>query len=398
MVRIDRIPFHLFLSLNLAAAYSVLIVHKDMVNSVLVFSVFCASSILILLQNGTSLKFSKNQVMVLLSIAIGAVSVLCLQNIILGDAYDQYGRSALGWSSVAMISNLIWFSLGLVIANSIYVEGRAMPLAYTLAITITISLNIGEVLKGVVYSAGNNNGGSVTFNHLFVASNVVVLYFYCFSAFGAVGRFLLSIIYLFLIFSLQGRSALLVTIITVVIYLVVTSSLTQKLKGFLFVVMLGVSLEFINLGFSVSDLGSRFNLSDGILEDVSVQNRLRALIDGIEFLPQQFLIGNPTIFITHMDGLGSYMHNFISTLQIYGFPFTVILSFGVIFGVTKFHSIIDLTNPSHTFIFLVLIYSLLQMVVAQSILFKLFWFILGVVIAIVRTDIVMPEDRFNNVK
>ena len=69
MVRIDRIPFHLFLSLNLAAAYSVLIVHKDMVNSVLVFSVFCASSILILLQNGTSLKFSKNQVMVLLSIA-----------------------------------------------------------------------------------------------------------------------------------------------------------------------------------------------------------------------------------------------------------------------------------------------------------------------------------------
>ncbi len=379
MLDTKKISVHLFLIVNLLTVFSVLILHKDIVNSALISLVVFTSFILITLSEKKYFKFTRIQFIVIGLIFFSAICVLCIQNIVLTNTYDQYGRSALGWSAIAMISNLIWFCWGLVIANSIDIKSRMAPLFYTSILFITICSNIENIFKGVVFSVGNSHGGSETFNHLFVTSNVVILFFYCFSAFKGVGRFFISVVYLFLLFSLQGRAALLGCVITLLIFWIIKSNIYDKIK-FVIPLLICTFLIFlyVDLGDFSSHFGSRFSFSGGVGGDTSFYNRIRGMIEGSNWLIEQFFVGDPTIFISQMSGLGSYMHNFISTWQIYGFPFSVVLLVGVLTGVTRIYSIIDLNKSSHVFIFLTLIYSLLQIIVAQSILFKLFWFALGI--------------------
>lgn len=400
-MKVNSISFHLFLIINLCVVIGVLVLHKEIVNSVLIFATLVISAVFFSIKSIKNTKYSPSQIIIIVSICSGAIMVLCLQGLALDDVHDEYGRSALGWSSAAMVSNLIWFCWGAIIASSIQIHERSYIAAYvyTGVLFYAIMSNIEDVFKGVIFAAENTRGGSVTFNHLFVASNVVILFFYCFSALRGKSRLIISFIYFFLLFSLQGRAALLGSIITLLIYWSITLTTFEKLKTIvIFMLMFTLLLYNINSNDLITHLGSRFNFSSGVLGDDSFYHRFEGMVKGVEWLPQQALFGDPTIFINHMDGLGSYMHNFFSTWQIYGLPFSLILVISICYAIKKFSYYFDINNRGHVFMFLLLVYSLFQLIIAQSILFKLFWFILGVTLT--RSDIkvtVIEKANKNNV-
>ena len=332
-----------------------------------------------------NIRIKKSQLFLLCFLIFGAIGVVIFQKLLLEDVYDQYGRSAVNWSTSVMLSNLIWFFWGIVIANSITVKGKLLPLFYTVVLCFAVFINIDDVFKGVVFSAENTRGGSATFNHLFVASNVVVLFFYCFSSYSGRARLMVSILYLYVLFSLQGRAALFGAISTIFIFWLINSGLSSKLKVIAFFSsVLMISLFSIDFGSLQSNLGSRFSFSSGMDEDISFIYRLQAMVEGVNWLPQQTLFGDPTIFVKYMSGLGSYMHNFLSIWQIFGLPFTIITVFLMYYGTRKFSIVFDKNDPSCVFIFLILVYSIIQLIIAQSILFKVFWFILGVIFSRVK--------------
>jgi hypothetical protein len=245
-------------------------------------------------------------------------------------------------------------------------------------------------MQFMYYSSGNYyvdydaisqkmNGGWVS--HLDFGATLVLLCFILISnlTMPLLLIFIPSSIYLFII--LEGRSALI--IYTITLYFVIVNNISRN-KLSLKVFLIGIPL------FSVSWIAYLI-----FINDTSFVDRIYLFVKGYDYIYQQLLIGDPVKILTYGNNYGSYMHNILGAIQIFGllmFILTLLLSFSV--SIRLFDNK-KLEPHNYTiFVRMLFIYSTISLLLTKFISEWIFWFSLGVAVSYISANFNIKKWTF----
>lgn len=371
-----KIPFLIFLFLHLMQIYSVLVQGFEFLNTyvLLCFILFvvCAGWI-----NQPS-KIRKSTFIYCLSV-IGLIFLSIAWQLVMDEnIVGPFDRQSHSWLISVSVSSIVWFLLGICLANNVHKLNLYTILFFNASLLIIFYLSVESIFKGIVFQAGNSQRGIQTFNHLFVSSSLLILIFTSVYSLKS-SPILLNMffpIWFLMLFLIQSRSSLLIFVIVFFFFL-----LKQKKWKYLgpFFLQLAFYVVFLAHILDASLLSSRFSLSEGILNDESVSARISGIFD-LNFLSvNQLFMGSVYNIVMSTGGFGGYAHNYLSMLQIYGiFPFILtpcLLYLKLINGKNR------LMNEN-SFVWLLLVFSIVALVLSQSVVYKLPWFAFGLVVGL----------------
>lgn len=216
------------------------------------------------------------------------------------------------------------------------------------------------------------HGGWVS--HLDFGATLILLSFIILSSLTGktVLKFLFIIINIYLLFIAGGRSAFLVYFIT--LYLIWIDSLGKN----------AIALKILFISVPLSAISWVFYLI--FLDDPSFVDRVNIFLMSFNFFGDQLFFGDPIKILSYGENYGSYIHNILGAVQLFGIPMLI----GVIVligGVTTrlFSTKISQNSKYQIFIKLILIYSLVSLLLTKFISEWLLWFSLGVCVSYISS-------------
>ena len=311
----------------------------------------------------------------LLFVGLCSLSVLA-QNFFINDVRDADGRSVHIFTSSTLLVGCLWAVAGAGVSNFMAERNLYTPLVLIgLCDLIVLPTLDGGFLISYYDLAESGTEGV---NHLLIAELIVLLSFYCFAFSGYWFRSFVIANAALLLFAAGGRSTLYFGLLVMLAAVLRTGS---KVSGVLIVgsVILSLVVAFFFVGIDSGDtLVARMLFSDGLSKDDSFSGRDEVLRSSLSNLPEQFLFGDPTLFVSQFGTIGSYVHNIISAWQFFGFFPFALLVYILIFNARKIAKL-DLRTADPVTIFGVLCfsYATLGVIFSKFIGFPALWFSLG---------------------
>lgn len=336
-----------------------------------------AASSLILVSTVGSVPLGKTK-LIFWAIVFSIVFSLLVQWIAYGEVIDSNGFSSVKFPQFVFLTGLVWMLCGACVQRLRIAKSPLLAICTVAFLAVAIySASKGELV--ISYSSlAETRSDNLELSHLVVGESSVFLLALAFALTPVSLRPFVSAAAIVLLFSLGGRTALFTYIIAWLLYLILMRSLSRAMfyLGLAGIVVL-VAVLFSGIDLNDSAVG-RMLLVGGVEADESVQARDALLLEGLRLLPKQFFVGNPGLLIENSGGLGTYIHNLLSSWQFFGFlPFflflcSVIIIFVYIFRIRR--RLAGSVDDFGVFLFLIAAVSILT---AKSIIYFHFWFVIG---------------------
>ena len=248
---------------------------------------------------------------------------------------------------------------------------KYLILIYAVTLFQFIYYSIGNFY--VDYDAISQNMSAGWVSHLDFGATLILL---CFLLISNLSRFFLLIfiptsVYLF--FILGGRSALIIYILT--LYLIYVSHLSRN-TPVIRVLLIAVPLLSVSWIFYMI-----------FINDPSFIDRVYLFIQGFDYIYDQLLIGDPVKILSYGNNYGSYIHNILGSIQVFGFlmlAITLLLSFSV--GFKLFSNKACESKDYTMFVKMLFIYSIISLTLTKFISEWIFWFSLGVAVSYISAN------------
>ena len=269
--------------------------------------------------------------------------------------------------------SIIYFFLGVSLSYSSYSRKKYVLIFIVFMAPIfflsTFYINGYTVSYGEIRA----NGSDDSINHLSIGSYVVVICFFLFSLLERKKKFFPAIIILVYLFVLDGRGALLATLLTLLFYsvLLFRSRCLLRFKMIIFVFL----VIFISSVLTVAPFLSG-DYKYEALNDSSLNARAYLMIEGMRIVPEAGVLGSVDSYVGHLGVTGAYIHNILSAWQFYGpITFLLLCVSAMRMFILSTHSLIN--GSKNEFFALIAIYSVISLIMFKSIHLELFWLSLG---------------------
>jgi len=334
----------------------------------------------------------KTLVLVILISFLGLLSIL-LQDLFSGVNNEYYGRSTIVYLRTVWISSMLWLSLGLCASVSNISKSNAVAIVLFLFLFHLISNSISFVgyidyallaeMQGIKEYEG--------YGHLAVADYFFACAVFVFILVDDKYRPFVMLGSLYMLFMLGGRGVLYLGSASLVFceFLFADRQWNFKSKYILFVIVILLLLYVGNVFMLLSKYFPYQYLTEilfmsGFNNDGSYQERLFQYIEGWQLLDDQFFYGGISFYVQKFGSIGSYMHNFMSAWQFFGFPFFIVYLFMWYIGLTNIMKIISgyTKDPMIRYIVILFVYSALSMIFVKSVNFWMGWYALGLALGV----------------
>lgn len=314
-----------------------------------------------------------------LSIFSSLLLTVIFQAIFLDDVIDGLGRSALGYAWGILPMGFTWMLWGATVQG--YTKNKSLIFSVILLVIVAIPvyLNTNDNLLVQYGSISDLYKGGSEVNHLIVADSTLILLILAFSFSPSRWRWIVVFVTILVLFSLGGRTALYIYLVSIGLYLLLKNNQTYIFYYLIVIVFMAVLIFQNFISIDIKDEGvMRMFIADGVGSDASAQARESLLLIGIQELPKQIFIGDPTFPVRIFGSTGGFIHNILSSWQYYGLiPFLIFISSLIVCGVHVISYVKQLLTPIEEFGAIIFIYAALSVLFAKSIAFLLFWFALG---------------------
>lgn len=363
-----------FLFLNLFQIYSVLILGKEILttNLLIVYLVLVACSKFLLRRCFIEVQTLFVMITIVFLLLISTTWQLVVDENMVGN----FGRQSHSWLLTVSVSSIVWLLLGASLTRNLFRLNTFVIILLNVVLGIIFYLSVESLFRGIVFQVGNNVGGIQTFNHLYVSSSLIILIF--FSTYSLQhSPLMLNLffpIWALMLFLIQSRA-------TLFIFVIVFFTLMLKTKNWqyigMYLLQIFIYTVCVLIFIDTSMLSGRFSFSDGFLNDPSIRARIDGIFDVSSLTFKQFILGSVSDMVNITGGFGGYAHNYFSMVQIFGiFPF---LAFPLIVNLKLYSnkgSLID----RNLFVWLIFMFSIISLLISQSIVYKLPWFAFGLLI------------------
>jgi hypothetical protein len=225
----------------------------------------------------------------------------------------------------------------------------------------------------VDYDAISQKMSSGWVSHLDFGATLVLL---CFLLIANLSRsalliFIPTSVYLF--FILGGRSALIIYMLT--LYLIYVN----------FVVRNAVLIKAFLIGVPLSSVSWIFYMI--FINDPSFVDRVYLFKQGFDYFYDQLLVGDPAKILSYGSNYGSYIHNILGAIQIFGVVMliiTLLLSFSI--GIKLFFNNKHEYKDYAMFVRMLFVYSVISLILTKFISEWIFWFSLGLAVSYINTN------------
>ena len=346
---------------------------------VLMAGVYMLQRLMLFRARGGVLSTGEVLAALLLIFLLGSVMA---QNIFLTTYVGVDGVDTLDFVITVTILSTIWMMMGGAASMFDARESSFAALAIggaLLAMFLT-GVDLGED-AAVAYGDVRLESGMTGISHLTLEKFVVVPLALAY-AMSRRTRFVVLLIGFVVLFLMSGRTAFAAFFLTAVLV---------NLRGQMVRNLLMLSLAAI-----VILLGARFAVEsglvntesqavremlflDGVEEDNSFQGRKELLRYGLGDLYQQFLFGDFTLSTRRVNAFGGYIHNLLSAWQVYGFFVFAAICVCLLYCANRARLAFreSASTPRVVFGVFMLVYVLINVIIAKSVFWNLLWFMLG---------------------
>lgn len=309
------------------------------------------------------------------------VCIPLIQYLVYENMVDGQDRSS--FSQMVVISSLAisWLFAGQCIGHFNNFNKINKYMIY-LSMAIILALMLSSFKDGPFvdyYYLSSLRSDNIKIHHLSLTEPITFVIFILLALnYQRIKRISYILFFLFIFFSLGGRTAFFCAILTIIIY----EFLRNKTINFFAVLMVLLILIigfFSFTSFSENMFFNKLIFNQGIEEDASFQGRKEFLYDFFDDFLDQFLIGNPNSLIVRHNDLGTYAHNLLSVIQFYGIGLFIVILYALFYFFVKIKksNLIKSNNDLDIFGILMLIYSFLSIITGKSVLFAPLWFMIG---------------------
>jgi len=327
-----------------------------------------------------NLTVTKNELLAYFFILCTAVALVGQAALNL-DANDLNNRSSWEFTFNAWIYNILYLFAGAACTQAHYKKSNIFALALALLVVVPL-LNTLDGGLFVDYYKLKQVTGNQNLSHLYISEWCVFLFFGAYAFSNKLLRPILLIVAVASLFAMQGRSSTLFTFFTLVSFTFLIEGKKIFYTAALCAVLAGVAFVFLPVAdvfFDANDRAlDRMTLSTGE-DDNSLQGRSDILMFSIGHLPKSALFGDPTFIALKVGTMGSYIHNLLSMWQFFGvLPFllmVVMLWKGL--GLVRVKIKQGQLTVMDEIASMLLIYVVVSVVLAKSVIFYWLWFIVG---------------------
>ncbi len=202
-------------------------------------------------------------------------------------------------------------------------------------------------------------------SHLDFGSTIILLSYLVISFYNGFLRISMIAFASFFLYILDGRSAL-ILFISSIVFLWVIKILRYKIKNILLFLILSGILLFLLMNIL-------------FMEDPSFLERIKIFSLGFDYIDEQLYFGNPSLILEYYEDYGGYFHNALSMIQFYGIiPFLlVILMCGIILS-RLFLKLKSCDKSSELyFISHLFFYGISSLIFSKSVSESVAWFSIG---------------------
>lgn len=310
-------------------------------------------------------------ILILFLLASTLVSIM-LQGTFARDAVAEDGRSAHDAARAVYVGGVGWLVSGGLCQLAVLRRSNILALSIIILILLLISENVGSAYV-VSYSALKMHGDFSAISHLTIGSSCVFLF--CLSLSLSTGwvKTIVTVAGMAALYALEGRATFYLFPAALLLYYIARGSIAHVAVS-IFTIGALVSVSAL---FGISGSGEML-FSEGFLSDGSAKARLDQFQVGFSMIPAQILFGAPELLVQKFGSIGSYMHNILSVIQFYGIiPFISFVAATVfcLKNVLRHAAISD--RPVDQFGSIIMILAAMEVMVAKSVYYHLFWFALG---------------------
>ena len=292
----------------------------------------------------------------------------------LRDEVGRYSHEFLIQNSIVVAT---WFFAG---ASAVYCDYKVSRFFATFLLVLLVFLVLFATNFGFVipYSSFEEEGSFEVMNHLLLAEYMI---FICFLGYSASSNLFIRIVtffgFCYVMFSGGGRSSFLIGMFSILVYEFLFGD-----RKFFFLAICAFFLSLV-VFVSVIDLSDpavqRMLMADGLEKDGSYEGRYEQFQVGLENLWRQFFFGDVSMYVIKFNHLGTYMHNFLSVWQYYGFFVFVLLGF-LTYKSARLMGAFMKSGPCgfvEKYFGILLIYSIVSVLVSKYVGFGAFWYAIG---------------------
>lgn len=282
------------------------------------------------------------------------------------------------------IGGLVWFFLGFCSSN-IFIRKNiffSFLIVFFIGYLISINLNGGLVLS--YYDIFNGYSASEQLSHLSTGNSSIILLVLAMALIvNSKYQMVLFFLSCLLLFSLGGRSNLIIYMVSVYIYWVLIYKKNYILISSIFLVFLGsIFLTYgIYLDNSLAQrMVSVFNINQ-IKQDDSYVARANIFYESLDGLKLTNIFGDTEFIVRKFGDFGYYQHNILSFWQFYGLVFLLFLIVLMVLILVKIKFYLKHKENHADVVFnfglLLFIFCIISILTSKSANFYPLWFSLG---------------------
>jgi len=330
------------------------------------------------LMSARGLKVSRSECYAVALIGILGVSIVA-QQAFLTTYVDPEGTDTLGYVRTIAKLAVIWVLIGGALSMFELPESSFWAIALSLVILMLFLPSFTED-AAVGYAEIRDETGLTGLSHLILEPFVIVPLTLAY-ALSVRTRLVVVLVSFGVLFMMSGRTAMVSFMLTVFIMSLQGRAIRNLLVlGVAGIVIFGGARYVVEAGLVDTDSRAirEMLFIGGIEEDDSFLGRKELLAQGIKDLPGQFLYGNFTLTTEHHGYFGAYIHNLLSAWQMFGFfVFAAIIVGLTICAGRARAAMTSAPTPSIVFGTFLLVYVIINVTVAKSILWSVMWLVLG---------------------
>lgn len=320
-----------------------------------------------------------------LALVFALVFSFGFQFFILPGSGFYYGDSVKDYVLDLSLVVVLWFLVGCFCSLSVIRNSSLMLSSFVFFASLLFFVLASVGVFGLKPEGSSRILGGGEFSHLMISDYLIIAIMLCFFV---IDNSVLKYISLFcgfvlLVFS-GGKSAIFILVVTFAFKSLFFDLKRNFFGGFFKVFMLFnvfVALFVVMFVYFEDNPGVNRILAfyENPTESQSLSGRLEQLRVGLTLLPAQVLAGNLALIVEEFGGVGNYIHNILSALQVHGFLFFLVVIFSIFCCWRKVFNLRlrDCDSGVIQAFVCLLFYSTLSVILVRSHAMPLLWFCLG---------------------
>jgi len=297
-----------------------------------------------------------------------------LESYVSPDGVEVNARTFDFWGT-----SILWLAVGGACSSFQVKENTMLSVVIIVVMSLAFMNDLNDQLM-IDWSNVNYEADIQNMSHLGMEQFVIIPLAFAF-ALGPNVRWLAIVCGVFFLYSMGGRTSLVMFIATVVFLSLRNNPVKNMLMlcAVSFVVWVGAIYTFasINIDFENQFVRDIFFM-DGLGGDGSFRARMDYIQVNVNNFTDQFLFGDPALIVKQHGIFGGYIHNLLSAWEYYGF--FVFVAFILLLSYCYRRMAVTLHNdrsPMHVFGAFMLLYVIGSVIISKSVLWTLLWFTLG---------------------